>query len=87
MADCHLPEVPQGPSVSSTIYYEGSRIPTRSKRSISLNRFLSSEEQRVNLRTRAELFPRRFNNDYEDLRIITSRDDHGCTSDRLIGIY
>ena len=37
--------------------------------------------------TRAEPVPMRFNNDYEDLRTITSRDDHGCTSNRLIGIY
>ena len=35
----------------------------------------------------AELFARRFDNDYEDLRIITSPDDHDCTLDRLVGIY
>jgi hypothetical protein len=35
----------------------------------------------------AGLFPRRFKSDYEDLRIVTSGDEHGCTSNRLIGIY
>jgi|CZKK01.1.fsa_nt_gi hypothetical protein len=56
MADCHLPEVPQGPRVSSTIYNKGSRTPTRSKRiEIPINRCgLSSEEQRVDLRTREQ---------------------------------
>jgi hypothetical protein len=56
MADCHLPEVPQGPRVSSTIYNKGSRTPNpKYAVEIPLNRcFLSSEEQRVNLRTREQ---------------------------------
>jgi len=36
---------------------------------------------------RAELLFQVIQNNYEDLLIITSRNDHKCTLDRWIGIY
>jgi hypothetical protein len=90
MADCHLPEVPQGPGVSSTTH-KGSQTPTPPEvndRGAARSMFSPLRETTCRpADTRVEMFPERFNMVYKDLPIVTSRDEHGCTSNRLISIY
>jgi hypothetical protein len=89
MADCYLPEVPQGPGVGSTTH-KGSQTPTPEVNDRGAARSIFSLLREAACRpvdTRAELFRECFNIVYKDLLIVTSRGEHSCTSNRLISIY
>jgi len=82
MADCHLPEVPQGPGVKSTRYCKGSQTPTSgvSDRDCCQSVFFLSQTGNVSTGGHlSRLVPQGIHLVYEDLLIVTSRDEHNCT--------